>query len=61
MELLTIAAAGVVGYCGWLTLLDEIGCWRRCREATGKRREKSRDARPAAYNCCLLTVSVSRQ
>jgi hypothetical protein len=60
MELLTIAGAGVVGYCSWLTLLDEVGSWRRSRAKAGRRRGKSRDVSPG-YSCCLLAVSVSRQ
>lgn len=31
MELISIAGAGVTLYCGWVTLQDELRCWRRFR------------------------------
>lgn len=61
MELIAITGAGVVAYCGWLAVMDEIGSYRRCRGASGKRREKVGSERPAGYSCCLLTVLASRQ
>jgi hypothetical protein len=60
MELMTIVAAGVTLYCGWLTVMDDLGSWRRYRGAQVKAVAQGRGEKPSGYKCCLLLASGSR-
>lgn len=40
MEPITLAGAGIVVYCGYLALQDDLRSWRRFREGCRKRREE---------------------
>ena len=60
MEAITLAAGGMVIYCGWITVLDEVKCWRNyrasCRKKTASRADWSRGCLP----CQLMAASLSR-
>jgi hypothetical protein len=54
MEPLTVVGAAIVIYCGWLSVRDELRCWRSYRV---QRRER----KPAAEKSRLRTAAVAGQ
>ncbi len=51
MEPIVVFAAGLVLYCGWLTLLDELREWRRSRFVRKVKKAFARKQFKAATVC----------
>jgi hypothetical protein len=60
MEAITLAAGGIVIYCGWITVQDEMKCWRNYRASRRKKTESKADWSKGCFPCQMMTSAVSR-
>lgn len=60
MEAITLAAGGMVIYCAWISVVDEMRCWRNYRASCCKTTAGRADWGKGSVLCQLLAASPSR-
>lgn len=60
MEAITLAAGGMVIYCAWITVVDEVRCWRNYRASCRKRTASRADLSKSLLPCQMMAASLSR-
>lgn len=60
MEAITLAAGGMVIYCGWIAVRDEVRCWQNYRTLCRKKTDGRASWGKSCLPCQLVAVSLSR-
>lgn len=60
MEAITLAAGGIVIYCGWIAVVDEIRFWRNYRASCRKKTSGRTGLGKSCFSSQMMAVSPSR-